>query len=215
MAMSAPRFVTGTGQPRGPGLGHVSVGANLRARASTAAVCRVALLGIVLVLTVIAYYPFSWSPPRTVPNEVTRSADGSLRFGTMNYARAPGTPAWLQEVRASGTIQIEADPQSLQQAAPLMILASDYWHGDFSIAQVYSNLGVWLRRPGSDAKGEPPFFIDRAFQPRRWNSVTLVLRHGSLRIDIDGRTRLAEHLAADSTSVWSPGQIALGDEVHG
>lgn len=192
-------------------------GADLRARASTAGMCRAALLGMVLVLTVIAYYPFSWSPPRVVRNEVTRSADGSLRFGTMNYARTPGPPAWLQEVRASGTIQIELEvyPQSLRQDAALMILASDYWHGDFSIAQVNSELGVWLRRPGSDAKGEPPFIIDRAFRPRQWNSVNLILRQGDLRIDVDGRTRLTEHLAADSTSVWTPGLLALGDEVHG
>ena len=96
-----------------------------------------------------------------------------------------------------------------------MILASDYWHGDFSIAQVNSELGVWLRRPGSDAKGEPPFIIDRAFRPRQWNSVNLILRQGDLRIDVDGRTRLTEHLAADSTSVWTPGLLALGNEVHG
>jgi hypothetical protein len=172
---------------------------------------------MVLVLTFIAYYPFSWSPPRIVRNEVTRSADGSLRFGTMNYARTPDTPAWLQEVRASGTIQIqlEAYTQSLRQDAPLMLLASDYWHGDFSIAQVNSGLGVWLRRPGSDAKGDPGFFIDRVFQLGRWNSVNLILRHGDLRIDINGGTRLTAHVAADSTSLWSPGRIALGDEVHG
>jgi hypothetical protein len=29
-------------------------------------VCRVALLGIILVLIVIAYFPFAWSPPRTL-----------------------------------------------------------------------------------------------------------------------------------------------------
>jgi hypothetical protein len=73
-------------------------GANLWTGWPTAALCRVALTGMGLVVTVIAYYPFSWSPPRTVRNEVTRSADGSLRFGTMNYARTPDTPAWPQEV---------------------------------------------------------------------------------------------------------------------
>ena len=67
-----------------------------RDAAVATAVCRVALLGMVLVLIVIAYFPFAWDPPRTVRNEVTRSADGSLRFGEMNNARTPGTPAWLR-----------------------------------------------------------------------------------------------------------------------
>ena len=172
---------------------------------------------MILVLIVIAYYPFSWSPPHIVRNQVTRNADGSLRFGTMNYARTAGTPAWLPEVRSSETIQIQlqADPQSPRQAAPIMMLASNYWHTDFVIQQTQSALMVWLRRPGLDAMGNPPFVIDEVLHPQRWNSVTLTLRHGDLRIEIDGRIRLTEHLAADSLSVWSPGEIALGDEVHG
>lgn len=172
---------------------------------------------MVLVLVVIAYYPFAWSPPRTVRNEITRSADGSLRFGAMNYARTPGTPAWLQEVRSSGTVQIllEADPQSLQQDTSMMMLASDYWHTDFAIGQDHSDLMVWLRRPGSDANGDPPFVIDGVLQPQRWTSVAVILRRGDLLIDVDGKTRVTEHIATDSPSVWSPGLLALGDEVHG
>ncbi len=185
--------------------------------AVTTAVCRVALLGMVLVLIVIAYFPFAWSPPRTVRNQVTRSTDGSLRFGEMNRARTSGTPAWLQDVRASGVIQIQlkANPQSLQQRAAIMMLASDYGHTDFAIGQDHSDLLVWLRRPGSDANGGPPFTISRVFHPQRWTSVNVMLRHGDLRIELDGRTRLTEHLPADSLGVWGPGQIALGDEVHG
>ena len=185
--------------------------------AVTTAVCRVALLGMVLVLIVIAYFPFAWSPPRTVRNQVTRSTDGSLRFGEMNYARTSGTPAWLQDVRTSGVIQIQlkANPQSLQQDASIMMLASDYWDTDFAIGQDHRDLLVWLRRPGSDANGDPPFTIGGAFQPQRWTSVDVILQHGQLRIDIGGRPRLTEHLPADSLGVWGPGQIALGDEVHG
>ena len=181
------------------------------------AVCRVALLGMVLVLIVIAYFPFAWSPPRTVRNQVTRSADGSLRFGDMNNARTPGTPAWLQRVRTSGTIQIQlqAYPQSLRQDASIMMLASDYFHTDFAITQDQGDLVVYLRRPGSDVNGDPPFVIGRILRPKQWTSVTMMLQRGDLRIDVDGRTRLTEHLPADSTTTWSQGQIALGDEVHG
>ena len=185
--------------------------------AVTTAVCRAALLGIVLLLIVIAYFPFAWSPPRTVRNQVTRSTDGSLRFGEMNYARTSGTPAWLQDGRTSGVIQIQlkANPQSLQQDASIMMLASDYWDTDLAIEQDRSDLLVWLRRPGSDASGSPPFAIGGVFQPQRWTSVDLILQHGQLRIDVGGRTRLTGHLPADSLGVWGPGQIALGDEVHG
>jgi hypothetical protein len=184
---------------------------------SGAAVCRVLLLGLVLVLIVLAYFPFAWSPPRIVRNQVTRSADGSLQFGEMNYARTSGTPAWLGDARASGRIQIQlqAYPQSLQENAAIMMLASDFWHTDFAIGQDHSDLALWLRRPGSDINGGPPFVLHGVLQPQRWNTVDVILQRGALRIDVDGRTRLAEHLPGDSAQVWSPGQIALGDEVHG
>ncbi len=182
--------------------------------AVTTALCRVTLLGIVLVLIVIAYFPFAWSPPR---NQVTRTADGSLRFGQLNYARTSGTPAWLNDVRTSGRIriQLEASPQSLRQNAPMMIMASDYWDTDFAIGQDHSDLMIWLRRPRSDPNGDPPFVIRGVFEPQRWTSVDLILLRGDLRIDVDGRTRLTEHLPADSLQAWGKGRIALGDEVEG
>jgi hypothetical protein len=185
--------------------------------ALTTAVCRVALLGIVLVLIVIAYFPFAWSPPRTVRNQVARNAEGSLRFGQMNYARTSGTPAWLNDVRTSGMIQIQlvASPQSLRQDASIMMLASDYWDTDFAIGQDHSDLVVWLRRPGSNANGDPPFVIRGVLQPQRWTSVDLRLLRGDLRINVGARTRLTEHLPADSLQAWGQGQIVLGDEVHG
>lgn len=198
------------------GMRRVSARRACEGAAASPAVCRIALLGMVLVLIVIAYFPFAWSPPHVVRNQLTRSADGSLQFGEMNYARSPGTPAWLQDVRASGIIQIQlqAYPQSPQNAA-IMMLASDSLHTDFSIEQANSDLMVWLRRTGSDINGDPAFVLPGVLQAQRWNSVAVILRRGDFRIDVDGRTRLAEHLPADSTRTWSPGQIALGDQVHG
>src|SRR5215470_17635470 len=177
---------------------------------------RVALVGMALVLIVIAYFPFAWSPPRTVSNQVTRNTDGSLRFGEMNQARTPGTPDWLEDARTSGVIdiQLQATPQS-QQSATIMMLASDYWDTDFSLGQDHSDLLVWLRRPGSNANGDPPLAIGGVFEPQRRTSVDMTMRQGDLRIEVDGRTRLSEHLPADALRVWSQGQLALGDEVHG
>lgn len=52
-------------------------------------------------------------------------------------------------------------------------------------------------------------------QRHRWISVVVTLQRGDLRISVDGRNRLTRHLAANSLRGWGPGQIALGDELHG
>ena len=97
----------------------------------------------------------------------------------------------------------------------MMLLASNFWDTDFAIGQDHSNLRVWLRRPGSDSGGNPPFTIDGALQARRWTSVDVLVHSDSIRVQINGWTRLAAHIPADSPRVWTAGQIALGDEVHG
>src|SRR5215471_8012512 len=86
---------------------------------------RVLLAGVVVLLAVIAYFPFRWDPPRIVRNQVVRIAVNSLRFGEMNAARTPGTPAWLGQARTSGSIRIrvEVNPRSSQQEASMMLLA--------------------------------------------------------------------------------------------
>lgn len=191
---------------------------NPRPRVDVVALCRIALVGVIIVLIVIAYYPFAWDPPRTVRNDVTRSA-GALRLGDMNYARTSGTPGWLPTARTSGEVQIQVafNPQSPQvnSEASVMMLASDFWHTDFAIVQSRSDLLVYLRRPGSDAGGGPPYVIHGALRQQRWNSVAVVLLRDELRVTVDGRIRLAQHVPANSTEGWGPGQIALGNEVHG
>jgi len=190
-----------------------------RVRGSANAVCLATLLGVVLLLVVTAYYPFQWDPPRVVRNDVTRTAGGSLRFGEMNEARTPGTPGWLADARTSGIVQVklEVDPQSPQEQSPasIMMLASDFWHTDLAIGQNHSELLVWLRRPGSDANGNPPFAVGGALQSRRWNNVDVMLQRDAIRIDVNGTRRLTERLPADSPRVWAAGQVALGGEVHG
>jgi hypothetical protein len=174
---------------------------------------------MILLLIALSYYPFAWDPPRIVRNDVTRSANGSLQFRDPNYARSDGTPAWLPSARTSGRIQIRLQfrPHSPQVNSPasIMMLASDFWNTDFAIEQDHSDLLVWLRRPGSDSNGNPPYTLDGVLRPRGWNSVDLTLQPDSLRVDVGGRTRLIAHFPADSARDWSPGQIALGNEVHG
>ena len=176
-----------------------------------------ALLAVTLLLIVVSYYPFAWDPPRTVRNEVTRNPDGSLQFGKMNNARTPGTPAWLDEVRRSGVVQIRLEfvPDSLQENASIMMLASNFFTTDFALVQDDSDLLVYLRRPMSDANGDPPFLVDGILRSKRSNSVDIVMRHDNIRIAVDGRTRLSEHVPTDSARAWGQGRIALGDEVDG
>ena len=188
-------------------------------RGNSAVLCRVILLGMMLLLIVSAYFPFRWDPPRTVRNDVTRSAAGSLRFGEMNAARTPAAPAWLSEVRTSGFVQIQlnVNPQSPQENSPvsIMMLASDFWHTDFAIGQEHSDVLVWLRRPGSKIGGDPPFSVAGVLRPRQWNSIVVMLQRDELRISVNGSTRLTRDLPADPARGWGRGRIALGDEVHG
>ncbi len=190
-----------------------------RARRSTSVVCLAALVVVVLVLFVTAYYPFRWDPPRVVHNDVTRSAGGALRFGEMNRARTPGTPEWLTDARRSNFAEVELDvnPQSSQEQSPasIMMLARDYWHTDFAIGQNHSELLVWLRRPGSDQNGNPAFAVHGALRSQQWNRVEVMLRDDGIQIDVNGTRRLAVPLPRDSLGTWSAGQIALGGEVHG
>jgi Concanavalin A-like lectin/glucanases superfamily len=182
---------------------------------SRLAVVRIALVGLVVALAAIAYFPFAWSPPRTVENQVTRTADGSLRFGESNYARTPEVPPWVPEVRASGTIQIqlEVNPRYAEGQGPMLILGSDYSHTDVAVQQYKNYLMVWLRRPGSTIIGEPPFAVPGVLQPDRWTRLAVILQRGDLRIDVDGTPRLAEHFPPEALMDWGRGRLALGDEV--
>jgi hypothetical protein len=151
-----------------------------------------------------------------VDNEVTRAA-GVLRFGEMNCARTGQTPSWLANARRSGTVRIALDiePQQSQGPASIMMLARDYWHGDFAIVQEGSDLLLWLRRPGSDANGDPPFVIEDAFASGRWSRIRVIVRHDQLGIDVNGVRRLNQQVPAGTVNSWVAGQVALGGEVHG
>jgi hypothetical protein len=96
-----------------------------------------------------------------------------------------------------------------------MMLASNFWDTDFAVGQDHSTLLVWLRRPGSDENGDPPFVLEGVLKPGQWTRVGVALDRHNVRIEVDGTTRLSKRIPADSPKVWSGGQLALGDEVHG
>lgn len=170
-------------------------------------------------LTVVAYYPFDWSPPRTVVNDVRRTPEGTLRFGDDNVARTPGTPAWVADARDGSPVRIDlrVRPAFPQRYTPVSILmvARDYWHTDVGIDQEGRNLVVTVGRPGATSNGYPAFVVDDAFGPGRWTDVRVVLEGAAIVVAVDGTTRVRETLPAGYRRGWEGGRLALGDEVHG
>jgi hypothetical protein len=177
-----------------------------------------ALLGLVALLAVTAYYPFDWDPPRTVRNHVTRTAAGTLRFEASSRATTAGTPSWLREARASGRVEVDLEASSWVAAdrgpVAIMMLADDYWHADFVIGQDRDLLLVWLRRTGSRGNGAPPLVVPGVFRPHRWVQVRLRLDGAAVRVDVDGVTRLARSLPEGSLRRWDDARLALGREIH-
>jgi VanZ family protein len=177
------------------------------------------LLGLLAVLAVAAYYPFDWDPPRTVRNQVTRTAEGTLRFGGMNAASTEGTPAWLEDARATGRLEADLEVSTwlpAERAGPvgIMMLADSYWHTDFVIGQDQDELLVWLRRPGKRSNGAPPFVVPEVFRPHRWTAVRVRIDGENLRVDVDGTTRLSDSLPSGAMRRWEDAAFALGREVH-
>jgi VanZ family protein len=177
-----------------------------------------ALLGLVALLAVTAYYPFDWDPPRLVRNQVTRIAGGTLRFGTPSTAATAGPPPWLDEVRATGRLEVDLEAISRVPAdrgpVAIMMLADGYWHTDLAIGQDQELLLVWLRRPGSRGNGAPPLVLPGVFRPHRWVSVRLRLAGTTVDVEVDGARRLSATLPEGSLRRWEPVRLALGREIH-
>ena len=93
---------------------------------------------MVVLLVVIAYYPFPLEPSTHSGQRGDEGAGGSLQFGWMDYARTPDSPPWLPVVRASGTVEIrlEVNPRFAQGQGPMMMLAGDFTPRDFGIQQM-------------------------------------------------------------------------------
>ena len=135
--------------------------------------CALALT--IAVMMFLAYFPFDWNPPHTIDNDVTRTAQGDLRFGEHNAARSSRPPEWLIAAQSAErlTIDVEARPQFPQRNTPasIMMLARDFWHTSFAIGQDETSLVLWVRRTGSTDNGDPPFTVPDAFRPNHWTRV--------------------------------------------
>jgi hypothetical protein len=96
-----------------------------------------------------------------------------------------------------------------------MLLAEDFWHTDFAVAQKYSDLHVWLGRIGSRENGDVAFDIPGVLQPQQWTRVQLHIVGANLEIKIDGVTEFRRTLPIEPLRAWRPGRLALGSEVDG
>lgn len=178
-----------------------------------------ALVGLVAMLSVVAYYPFTWDPPRSVRNTVTRQTDGSLRFGSMNRARTVGDPNWLSAARRTGWAEIHLvvlpDFPGTESESSILLLARDYWRLDFRISELDSRMKLQLRRTGSNVEGEPPIVVDGAFRPGHWTAIDVVLRGDRVTVGVDGAQRADQQFGTGSFDLWMGGRLALGGEVNG
>jgi hypothetical protein len=177
------------------------------------------LAATVVLLAILAYFPFRWDPPHTVRNDVHRTTEGALWFGERNAARTSGSPEWLVAAQRSGrlVIDLEARPRFPQRDGPasIMMLARDFSHTSFAIGQDDRNLLLWVRRRGSSTNGDPPFMVPDVFRPNHWARVRVEIGGVRLAVIVDGKVRLHERLPPATLKDWRSGQIALGGEVHG
>jgi len=177
-----------------------------------------ALIGVVVLLILTAYYPFDWDPPRLLRNHVARTAEGTLRFGAPGTAGTTGPPPWLDDARATGRVEADLEVSSWVEAGhgpvAIMMLADGSWDADFVIGQDHDDLLVWLRRAGSRGNGAPPLVVPGVFRPHRWVAVRLRIAPGEVRVEVDGTTRLSGPLPGGSLRRWADVRFALGHEIH-
>lgn len=189
-------------------------------RTSSLRPARVLLALLAGAIVVASLFPFSPDPPRLVSNQLQRSDDGSLRFSPPSRAITAMPPAWLPAAAASGnvavTLEARSDDPAQDGPARLLTVSRDYFSADLQIGQEAEDLVVRLRRPASDAGGDPWFEVEGVFAEPGWRRIEVDVVPGVITIRVDGRLRLREPLAPDALAGWdSDMRLALGDEVVG
>lgn len=182
----------------------------------------IVLLGVVLLQVSVALYPFDLNTPREYVNDVHRTADGVLSTGVHNRAVTTSPPAWLAEAIADERLRVDlvVRTDALEQAGPsgpahILALSEGEWQSNLTIGQQGRDLAMWLRRPGTEGTGEPPFVVPDVFTDLGWHEILVVI-DGTLTVTVDGRTRLVEPLPRATFATWDPDyRLAVGDEHYG
>lgn len=190
----------------------------MSARARRAAVSTVVVLFALLMVE--SWYPFEAQLPvwwRTTP---ARIPTGSVRFDGHSVLVSPAPPTWLVMARQSGSLEIDLEVRTERprQEGPARILtvSRDIHHADIMIGQQGEDLVVRVRRPGSDASGDPAFEVPRLFNDQGWHTISVLVAGDRLRIEADGRIEVNRAIGDGSLLSWDPGYpLALGDEPQG
>ena len=175
---------------------------------------------VVLMCALASFAPFDLEVPQHVPNRAERLADGSLLFAWEGRAGTDSAPAWLPPVIDSSelSVVVRARTTELEQHGPARILAvaDDNEHANLVIGQEWSDLIVRVRRPGSDASGEPQYTVARLFSDLEWHDVELLLDDGVLKVTVDDQLHVADEVAEEPFSEWdSSYRLTLGNEATG
>ena len=185
---------------------------------------RLSAVIVLLAYPAVALYPYRWDPPRLVDNSVINFPGGGLRFSGPEpaIARTPGPPDWVASAIRTHRLEIllEVRPLTMDEhgPAPILTLSTDPVRnpegGNVTVAQSHRDLILRLRSrwDGEDIVRE--MRVLGVFGPARWVDLKVVIDSRSLRVEVDGQTRLAARLAAAPLRDWDPShRLALGNEL--
>lgn len=186
----------------------------------TPAVARWALALLVVVHTFVAWFPFRLDVPGYLSVDVEREASGALVLDGRRIV-AEGRPPWtgtdLGTAEAVDVV-LEVRPASALQHGPARILAvsGGYTDASLMIGQERDSLVVRVRHAGSDAGGNPPLLVHRAFARGGWVRVRLQVTDGRVTVAVDGLGHRAIAVDGVPMRTWDPDHpLRVGDERGG
>lgn len=182
---------------------------------------RWALVLAVAVNMAVAFFPYRLDVPHRVPNGASVDSGLVTLDGTDAVARTTRPPAWLATARETGEFWVELEVRVLDTdqhgAARIVAVEAGYARADVMIGQQRSDLTVSVRRPDSDAAGDPGVAYQDAFDDHAWHEVTVTGRPDEFRVVVDGGPP-AFHRVRDPGAFrsWDTGfRLYVGDAATG
>ena len=196
---------------------------SLRSRFDASVVRRRWVVGVLVAATAIVAIE-AWFPTTSkVSRDEPVVADGVALFDGRSVLESTPGPEWLGDAIDAGSLEVRLsfETASGDQDGParLLTITEDVHHADLMIGQDDADLVLRVRRPSSDASGDPAFVVPGAFS-EGWHDLSVRIEAGQLEATFDGRVVLDRPLAAgtDGTGVssWDRNyRVALGDEPDG
>lgn len=178
---------------------------------------------IVPLVFLMAYLAGSWFPfrldlPRTEPNGLVVTDDGTWRFSSVGLAMTPDAPLWLPTAISEQhvVVRLEARSRDPDQQGParLLTVSRDHQRHNLMIGQDGPDLVIRIARHGADLRGEPELRVPEVFRTREWRTIDLEAGAG-IHARVDGESVLDIPRAA-VFDAWDPNhRLALGNELSG